>query len=1240
MKCRPSHSLQMTCSVAVILFATVDLAYRRVGATASTGLFSSTSMIATNVAICLMLAGVALGALQYRRRLSTGLGIGILATGLAALANYIIVALYNHGALRLQPLPVQTGFAWFQMMPNLAGVLALLGVCLIHISSRRLTRRYIVVIAAIASIIVALGLMAVLDKLVQIPTNFGWSHFTLMHLHTAICIALLGIGIMAFLQQQHTLVLWLPVSIFIGFVTITLCLTAAVRDQANVRIKLLLQAETNHIAVKLSLQLSSVYSSLDRMRKRWDVADGTPLPLWEADAQSYVDSFPALSAVSLTNSDKVLIDTRPMEGHQALLGYKLDSDPARAMVIDRVQATGKPQTSHILRLRTGQRGFLYINQLTRDGKFDGLLIAVLEVEKLFGNVLDDDNKQNFSVSIRENGAPAFTSLPAGMKMENKWQETLVVHDLGMNWTISIVPTRKYLAGADRDSLIAFAILTVGIVTAALISLCTYLALIWRNQTKRLQKSETLNNAILANAASTIVAVDPRGGTLVFNRAAEKLTGYSADDIVGKRTPALWHDETEIAQHAAELTEEFGRMIEPGFEVFVTRPQLYGSETREWTFVGRDGQRYPVEMTVTVLRDNAGKINGYMGIGQDITLQKRQHEALKTSEETFRSAMENASIGMALVSPGGNWLKVNKALCDMLGYESDELLNLTFQKITHPEDVESNIVSLKKILSGEIESLETEKRYIHKNGHSVWSLLNVSLVRKADGSPNYMITQVLNISERKQIEQMKDEFVSVVSHELRTPLTSIRGSLGLITGALSKELPPHLLNLVSIAHKNSERLILLINDILDIDKIAAGKMRFDMKHESVAWLMQQAVDANRAYGEKFDVAIQLEPVDKSLMITVDVNRFMQILSNLLSNATKFSRPGTIVKLIVTARDNHVRISVQDRGYGIPKDFQFRIFGKFLQADSSVRREQGGTGLGLHITKEIVVHMGGTIGFESAIDQGSTFWIEFPDTSARLGYKVCPGDTRQRILICEDDGDVALVLRKQIQDAGFDTDIAYSIAAARISMLTTIYAAITLDLSFPNEDGIDFIRELRSDPATADIPIVVVSAWTEEGRQRLGGDAIGIVDWLKKPLDENQLLRALQRTTDAGHAAKPRILHVEDDRDLSNVLATVLSDRAELVNVTTLQEAKVHLQRDDFVLVILDVGLPDGNGLALLNDMQALTRNPVPVLILSAEETPADITARVSGALVKSRMSETKIVETILSLIKNSAKPDEA
>jgi PAS domain S-box-containing protein len=313
---------------------------------------------------------------------------------------------------------------------------------------------------------------------------------------------------------------------------------------------------------------------------------------------------------------------------------------------------------------------------------------------------------------------------------------------------------------------------------------------------------------------------------------------------------------------------------------------------------------------------------------------------------------------------------------LLGYTEQEFVQRNFQALTHPDDLEADMRLLGDTLAGHIDRYRMEKRYLHKSGRIVWGLLSVSLVRDSAGRPNYFVSQIQDITEQKEVERLKNEFISVVSHELRTPLAAIRGSIGLALGPLAEQLTEQTRRLLTIADNNCERLILLINDILDVDRIASGRMRFDVKEHSVADLVRNAVEVMQPYAQKFEVRIEPASVDPAIRVKVDDDRFIQVMSNLLSNAAKFSPPRSVVQVFAGVSDGRVRVSVKDTGCGIADSFRSRIFEKFSQADASSTRRASGTGLGLNIARQMAERMEGQIGFESTVGEGSTFWVEFP------------------------------------------------------------------------------------------------------------------------------------------------------------------------------------------------------------------------------------------------------------------------
>jgi signal transduction histidine kinase len=277
-----------------------------------------------------------------------------------------------------------------------------------------------------------------------------------------------------------------------------------------------------------------------------------------------------------------------------------------------------------------------------------------------------------------------------------------------------------------------------------------------------------------------------------------------------------------------------------------------------------------------------------------------------------------------------------------------------------------------IKSGEVPQIEIAR---HDGQHT--GEVRVAECEWFDASAHLVV--IRDITERKRIERLKDEFVSTVSHELRTPITSIVGSLGLLVGKAAGTLPEPASRLVSIALENSQRLTLLVNDILDISKMESGEAAFRMRNVDVRWLSEQAIEATRGFAASYGVEIRLEKSPPTPSVCADPDRLVQVLTNLLSNAIKFSPPGGEVVVTIKDRGTGVRMSVRDWGPGIPESFKPQIFEKFAQADRSDARQRGGTGLGLSIVKHIVTRCGGTVAFEDALGGGTIFHVDLPRAS---------------------------------------------------------------------------------------------------------------------------------------------------------------------------------------------------------------------------------------------------------------------
>ncbi|QIE45552.1 PAS domain S-box protein [Pseudohalocynthiibacter aestuariivivens] len=424
-------------------------------------------------------------------------------------------------------------------------------------------------------------------------------------------------------------------------------------------------------------------------------------------------------------------------------------------------------------------------------------------------------------------------------------------------------------------------------------------------------------------------------------------------------------------HPADLEiamEPIRRCVDEGHERASSEYRLRSTDGESWRWMRTD--------LAIAKRDKSGETSCVVGAATDITERKAVESTYHRIAEQFRSSFEAATIGKALVGVDGQFLKVNRSLCELLGYSEDDLCKMDFQSITHPEDLELDLNQFDLLKRGKIPSYKREKRYIRSDGTVLWGLLSVGMITDAEGQPEHFVSQIVDITDQRRLNELKSEFVATVSHELRTPLTSLLGSLTLFSAMEGANLSDGAQRLVSIAEENGKRLSSLINDILDFEKFSARQMSINAAQHEVASLIDDAVLANLPFAEQFGVNFNVTCRERNLAGFFDPKRFQQVLSNFLSNAAKFADEGSTIDILVEAEKHNIRVSVSNQGAGIPESFKDKVFLPFTQAAPVAKRRRGGTGLGLSITKQIVEQMGGDIGFKSNDGEPTTFWFTLP------------------------------------------------------------------------------------------------------------------------------------------------------------------------------------------------------------------------------------------------------------------------
>lgn len=594
----------------------------------------------------------------------------------------------------------------------------------------------------------------------------------------------------------------------------------------------------------------------------------------------------------------------------------------------------------------------------------------------------------------------------------------------------------------------------------------------------LRDSESRARALLDNVDDGIVSISDSGMIELFNPAAERMFGYRSEEVVGKNLSMLMPDSYLRAQD-----DDLGRYLQAG------QAKIIGSG-REVAGRRSDGGLFPMDLRIAEFF--LGGRRQFIGSIRDITERKRSIEALRASELQLRQITDAIPTLITYLDKEQRFRFHNKA------YE--ELVGLSFEQINGHALIEVIGQSVYKFLQDKVEDVlqghvvRYERVHMTKQGDERVYAMHF-FPRYGEGTDKANILGFFatgtDVTERKRIDRMKTEFISTVSHELRTPLTSIRGSLGLIDGGVAGEVPKAVKNLVGIAKSNCERLIRLINDILDSEKIESGKVRLELQPVDIRQLVRQTMAAMDGFSVQHGVTLRFQAPDAPLTVHIDSDRLIQVLTNLLSNALKFSPPQSTVEVSVLRVARQVRVEVADHGPGIPAEFRGRIFQKFSQADSSDSRQKGGSGLGLNISKSLVEQMGGQIGFSSEAGVGTTFFIELPEwQNPTPPVRVQSVFSRPRVLVCEGDSDVASLEsgKPRILHVECDSDVQRIVAAiagdfadfefaatldeARAQLRERRFDLVLLDPDLGNDSGWDLCEDIDAlDPLP---PVIVFSA----------------------------------------------------------------------------------------------------------------------------------------------------------------------
>jgi len=659
----------------------------------------------------------------------------------------------------------------------------------------------------------------------------------------------------------------------------------------------------------------------------------------------------------------------------------------------------------------------------------------------------------------------------------------------------------------------------------------------------LLKAGALQSAIFNSANFSSIATDAKGVIQIFNVGAERMLGYTAAEVMNKITPADISDPQEVIVRAKALSIELGTPITPGFEALVFKASRGIEDIYELTYFRKDGSRFPAVVSVTALRDAEDAIIGYLLIGTDNTArkeieaeQKKLDQRLRDQQFYTRSLIESNVDALMTTNPAGIITDVNKQMEALTGCTRDELIGAPFKGyFTDPERAET---AIKQVLS-EKKLTDYELTARARDGKETVVSYNATTFYDRDRRLQGVFAAARDVTERKRLDQVlqetnfelerakiaaekanlaKSDFLSSMSHELRSPLNAILGFAQLMDSDTPPPTPAQKESTAQILQAGWH-LLTLINEILDLAKVESGQVPLSEEPVSLSEVLLECHGMIDPQAQLHGVTLDFPNFDVPVFVQADRTRLKQVLINLLSNAIKYnSRPGTVEVKYSSDAPGRMSVRISDTGSGLHPEQLEQLFQAFNRLGQEAGGQEG-TGIGLVVAKRLIELMGGTIGVESTVGRGSTFWFE-------LAAVVAPS-------LSAPDGDTAALAPLQAQDSASQHTLLYvednpanlklveQIIARHpgLRLLTAINGplgielarkhrpeAILMDINLPGINGFEALRILRSDPLTATIPVIAISA-NAMPRDVNNGMAAGFFRYLTKPIRVDELMQAI-------------------------------------------------------------------------------------------------------------------------------------
>jgi PAS domain S-box-containing protein len=948
----------------------------------------------------------------------------------------------------------------------------------------------------------------------------------------------------------------------------------------------------------------------------------------------------------------------PPEGNHDIADADLAARAADRAALLKARESGQPAVTRSVALRGGTPGFHVMVPMSDGGRLSGFIVAVFSERAVERAVLEYSPGPGWDLAIFEDEHELYrTGSPTG----GRWLAES---------TFKIVDAQRRLRASPGPEVIAqlhsplpVLVLATGVAISLLLAASVALAQgTWRRAREAesanaaLRESEARKSAVIEASLDGIVMMDWRGNIADLNAAAEKSFGYSRAEAIGRPLADLL-----IPQRLRDLHRK-------GLEAYLTtgKGPVIGRRV-ELSALRSDGTEFPVELSIVPVRTD---VPMFLGFIRDLTAQKRAEEArLQGEEERNRLAALVESSNDAIISKNldGVITSWNKGAERVFGYPAEEAIGRSIALLVPPGRAGEEPGILERIKRGEpIEHFTTVRR--RKDGQDIDVSVAISPIRNRAGEVVGASKIARDISYERSLEELrlrsveieaqsrqnreanrlKSEFLANMSHELRTPLNAIIGFAELMhdgkTGPVSTVQAEFLGDILT----SSRHLLQLINDVLDLSKVEAGKMEFRPEPLQMDKVVGEITAILRALAAKKRIEITNEINPGPGEIVVDPGKLKQVLYNYLSNAIKFTPEGGQVTVRATAEDaEQFRLEVEDTGIGIAEEDVPRLFKEFQQVDSSTSKAYPGTGLGLALTKRIVEAQGGRVGVRSTRDHGSTFFAVLPRISrpgptaeealgAREGAAGAP-----TILVIEDDTKERAWLLDILASAGYGVELAATGREAVERCRERVFQGITLDLLMPDMLGWDVLREIRCGGRNQATPVIVVTVVAEKG----AAAGFAIRDYLVKPVQAEQLLASLERVGVLPTGSGP-ILVVDDDQQARKLMQTTLESLGYRVSAVAGAEEGLRVAgTNPPAAVILDLVMPEMDGFAFLDQFNRTGAARVtPVIVWTAKDlTPEEhrlLALSAQAVVLKGKTSTMRLIEELRVCVGPPAGPGTA